>query len=214
MYIFENLPSEESIKKFLSIKSNILEKSDKINIGYIGGLRYFQQLTLLIRYACNHKDVNIHLYGEEINEKTKGRTKQILKEEIQKYGNNNVFQHGRFNYEKEIKNIYESLDLIYSVYDAKQLNVRLALPNKLYESILSKKIILVAENTKLCKEVEEYSIGYGLPSNLSDYERFEKKLSNILEDVYFFDYSKIKVQKILDKIKIQKDGLENFLIGE
>ena len=154
------------------------------------------------------------MYGEEINEKTKGRTKQILKEEIQKYGNNNVFQHGRFNYEKEIKNIYESLDLIYSVYDAKQLNVRLALPNKLYESILSKKIILVAENTKLCKEVEEYSIGYGLPSNLSDYERFEKKLSNILEDVYFFDYSKIKVQKILDKIKIQKDGLENFLIGE
>ncbi|CDA07886.1 hypothetical protein [Fusobacterium sp. CAG:649] len=215
VYVFENLPSEESIKKFLSIKSNVLEKSDKINIGYIGGLRYFEQLTLLIRYACNHKDVNIHLYGEEINEKTKGKTKQILKEEIQKYGdNNNVFQHGRFNYEREIKNIYESLNLIYSVYDEKQLNVRLALPNKLYESILSKKIILVAENTKLCKEVEEYNIGYGLPSNLSDYERFEKKLSNILEDVYFFDYSKIKVQKILDKIKIQKDGLENFLVGE
>ena len=80
--------------------------------------------------------------------------------------------------------------------------------------ILSADEYAVELTKKLFEEVEEYSIGYGLPSNLSDYERFEKKLSNILEDVYFFDYSKIKVQKILDKIKIQKDGLENFLIGE
>ncbi|WP_339066521.1 hypothetical protein [Fusobacterium animalis] len=215
MYVFENLPSGESIKKFLSIKSNTLEKSNKINIGYVGGLRYFEQLTLLIRYACKHRNVNIYFYGEEINEKMKGKTKQIVEREIKEYGNNNnIFQHGRFNYGKEIKNIYESLDLIYSVYDAKQLNVRLALPNKLYESILSKKIILVAENTKLYEEVNKYNVGYGLPSSLSDYDSFEKKLSDVLEDIYSFDYTKIKVQEILDKIKKQKNGLESFLVGE
>ncbi|MCY7007858.1 hypothetical protein OCK72_04205 [Fusobacterium simiae] len=215
IYIFENLPSEESIKKFISIKSNTLKRSSKINIGYVGGLRYFEQLTLLIRYACKHKNINIHFYGEELNNKTKGKVKQIVKEEVKRYGdNNNIFQHGRFNYEEKIKEIYESLDIIYSMYDERQLNVKLALPNKLYESILSKKIILVSKNTKLYEEVKKYNIGFGLPSNLDDYNKFEEKLNDILKNLYSFNYDEIKVQKLLDKIERQKNDFENFLIGD
>jgi possible capsular polysaccharide related protein len=212
-YIFENLPSEESIANFLSIESKLIDK-EKINIGYVGGLRYFEQLNLLVRYACNHKNVNIHFYGEEINDSTKGKLKKIIEEEIKKYGNNNnIFQHGRFSYEKEIKNIYSELDIIYSVYDERQLNVRLALPNKLYETILSRKIILVAENTKLLKEVEKYNVGYGISSKLDNYAKFEKQLSNILKNVISFNHNEIKVQEILDKIERQKSGLEDFLVG-
>ncbi len=214
IYIFENLPSDESIDKLLSIQAKILDKT-KINIGYVGGLRYFEQLRLLIRYACQNNNVNIHFFGEELNVENKGQVNKIVEEEVEIYGNNNnIFQHGRFNYEKDIKNIYESLDLIYSVYDEKQLNVRLALPNKLYESILSKRIILVGENTKLCKEVKKYNIGYGLPSTLKYYDKFKLELDKILANLDSFDYNKIKVKELLEKIKKQKRNLKKFLIEE
>ena len=75
-------------------------------------------------------------------------------------------------------------------------------------------VILVGENPKLCKEVKKYNIGYGLPSTLKYYDKFKLELDKILANLDSFDYNKIKVKELLEKIKKQKRNLKKFLIEE
>lgn len=56
-------------------------------------------------------------------------------------------------------------DCIYSVYDADNPNVRIALPNKLYESIFCELPIIVAKNTYLSELVEKYKVGLSVSHN-------------------------------------------------
>lgn len=208
IFIFENLPNDYIIEEFLKLNTVAYQEKKKINIGFVGGLRYFEQLELLIKFASNKKNINVHFYGQENLFKNKG----LFKKEFLKNTPTNVYYHGKFNYEKEIKTIYENLDLIYCVYDSKQLNVQVALPNKLYESILSRRVILVSEKTALYEEVKKYRIGYSLPSSLEEYEKFEKKFNEILENLKFFENGCIGVSELLEKIKFEKENFKNFLI--
>ena len=54
---------------------------------------------------------------------------------------------------------------IYSVYDADMSNVRVALPNKLYESVYCRLPIIVAKNTYLEKVVNDWGVGIGVDHN-------------------------------------------------
>ena len=51
------------------------------------------------------------------------------------------------------------VDCVYAVYDADNPNVRIALPNKLYESILCELPIIVAKQTYLAELVKEWGVG-------------------------------------------------------
>ena len=55
------------------------------------------------------------------------------------------------------------MDLIWSVYDTSLQNVRIAMPNKFYEAILSRIPIVVAENTYLANRVYKAGIGICVP---------------------------------------------------
>ena len=79
------------------------------------------------------------------------------------------------------------------MYDSTDLNVRLALPNKLYESMYFKKPILVSSNTYLSQVVDQYGIGFKWDQNdmsglilylnssefLDDYRLFGEKFNSI-----------------------------------
>ena len=62
----------------------------------------------------------------------------------------------------EITSIYADVDLIWSVYDTSLQNVRIAMPNKFYEVILSRIPIVVAENA-LANRVYKAGIGICVP---------------------------------------------------
>ena len=98
-------------------------------------------------------DINILLAGA-------GGTKEEY-QEIQSYCQNkeNVIITGKYDYQKEIKSLYEMVDCVYSVYDNTNLNVRIALPNKLYESIYCELPIIVAKNTYLEEIVNALGVG-------------------------------------------------------
>ena len=75
---------------------------------------------------------------------------------------------GPFDYVSEIKNCYSDIDLIWSVYDTRIENVRLALSNKLYESLMSGIPVIAATDTHLAERVTEMGIGASVEGQSSE----------------------------------------------
>ena len=55
--------------------------------------------------------------------------------------------------------MYRSIDLIHSVYGNNDLAKSTLLPNRLYDTVIFKKPLLVSPNTYLAKVVEKYHLG-------------------------------------------------------
>jgi len=73
---------------------------------------------------------------------------------------NNVFYHGPFKNPDELLSIYSSIDICYVVYDSTDGNVKLAIPNKLYECLFFLTPMIVAKGTYLAERVKELQIGF------------------------------------------------------
>ncbi|CAH7131464.1 conserved hypothetical protein [Vibrio chagasii] len=163
-YLCENLPSDIGFSDDLSAP----KRDDKlIRFGFVGALRYPDQMLMLIRY-CTENGHKADFFGgpEENIEK--------LKSICVKAGvkiKDNINFHGSFE-QCQLEIIYRNIDFVFSVYDANQPNVQLALPNKLYESQLFETPIIVAKNTYLSEVVNELEIGFSVDAlNYSTFSR-------------------------------------------
>ena len=148
-----------------------------LRLGFVGALRYPDSLLPLVDAVSGRgSDYELHLYGDG----------PLREELLRRSGNaSNVFYHGPFKNPDDLAAIYQSIDINYVVYDNKDPNVRMALPNKLYESIFFGRAIVVAANTDLARRVEELGIGFAIdPSQRGFAERFLDTLS--VEDVLRF----------------------------
>ncbi len=74
-------------------------------------------------------------------------------------GKNNIEWVGRYDFKKQAAELYGKCDVMYSVYNADMHNVRVALPNKLYESVYCEIPLIVAKNTYLAQVVEDWGVG-------------------------------------------------------
>lgn len=141
-----NAPEEEVFKDY--------KKKDNgpFTVGFIGAIRYLKQMKILVD-AANEVGVDVVFAGA-------GGTSSEY-EEIREYceGMTNVTFTGRYNYDSEIAGIYGKVDCVFSVYDADNPNVCIALPNKLYESIICECPIIVARGTYLSELVDEWKVG-------------------------------------------------------
>lgn len=127
----------------------------KFTVGFIGVVRYPEQLKMLIE-ASQKANVNVMFAGF-----TEGCPEiQEMAEKLP-----NVTYYGRYNYDKDIAKLYGACDAIYSVYDSKMKNVNIALPNKLYESVYCGLPIIVSKGTYLAEIVEKYNIGITVRSD-------------------------------------------------
>jgi succinoglycan biosynthesis protein ExoL len=155
------------------------------NLGIIGLFRYQNILEFLKAYKDLKPGFKISFYGDG-----------PLAEEIKKYVDGvNVFYFGQFKNPDDLLGIYEKIDISFTMYDAADLNVRLALPNKLYESMYFKKPIIVSSGTYLERKVKEFGIGFSwdqkdmpdlvryLDSNvfLEKYQSMEKDFDKIIK---------------------------------
>ncbi|SFL58657.1 Glycosyltransferase involved in cell wall bisynthesis [Porphyromonadaceae bacterium KH3CP3RA] len=133
---------------------NDYKKKDKgpFTIGFIGGIRYLKQMKLLVD-AAERSGCRIIFAGAG------GTTKDY--EEIFKYckGKSYVQFTGKYNYATDISKLYGSVDCVYAVYDADNPNVRIALPNKLYEAVYCQLPLLVAKGTYLSEVVNNWGVG-------------------------------------------------------
>ena len=143
------LPNMPELKFFSNYKK---KNAGPFTVGFIGGIRYLEQMKMLVD-AAEEAGVNVFFAGA-------GGTDHEY-DEINTYckGKNHVRFTGKYNYEKDIASIYGMVDCVYAVYDAGNPNVRIALPNKLYEAVYCELPIIVAKGTYLQEVVEQWGVG-------------------------------------------------------
>lgn len=147
-YLF--IPNVPERRIFDDTSTISTRKDEVLTVGFIGMIRYKKQLEMLIE-AVQDLPINVLIAGT-------GPDYQDIKKKCE--SNKKVTMIGAYNYEEEIVSLYSKIDCVYAVYDTNLLNVRVALPNRLYEAIVCEKPIIVASGTKLGEFVLENDIGY------------------------------------------------------
>ena len=139
-----NIPHLTAFEKF-----NKKKDSSRFVVGYIGSIRYKEQIKNLIE-ASKRCRINLLIAGYEEGD---DEIEQLCKNEP------HIEWIGRFDFEEQAAYLYGKCDVIYSVYNADLNNVRVALPNKLYESVYCEMPLIVAKNTYLAQIVKEWGVG-------------------------------------------------------
>lgn len=163
-FILENKPLQNLMPPNIPKLHN-----DKLTIGIVGLLLDGKPHQALFEYAKQRKDIEVFIYG-------KGRYEEQAKQYAAVYENIHYF--GAYDFFKDISHIYASIDILYMPYDTtnNDLNINLALPNKLYEAMYFQVPIITSKNTYLYERVLELGIGYGINCCVSE------EIENILND--------------------------------
>lgn len=161
--VLPNVPDLEVFRGFEK------KPHDGFVVGAIGGLRYLKELHMLID-ALDKTKAKLFFAGFENGTTIKERTKDDPRVEY----------FGPYGYERDAKKLYAGVDLIYSVYDASLANVRIALPNKLYEAMVTGLPILAAKNTYLAEIVTRE--GIGLQVNHRDADEIATAIETLRQD--------------------------------
>jgi succinoglycan biosynthesis protein ExoL len=146
--ILPNCPEKETFASFCKKLPG-----EDLTIGLIGSLRYFDQVSMLIEAVKALKGVKILIAGAGPDYQ-KVYTQVLGLEDVEFYG--------PYDYERDIVQLYSRVDCLYSVYNADLINVRYALPNRLYEAIACSLPIIVAAGTRLSSFVDLYQIGFSV----------------------------------------------------
>ncbi|WP_101331418.1 glycosyltransferase family 4 protein [Halalkalibacillus sediminis] len=187
-YLFiPNSPSKKLFSKYVK------KKHDNFTIGYIGSVRYIEQLKMLID-VVEEMDKNIKVL---IAGSGPGYS------EIKEYSKDKKFVevYGPYNYEEEIVRLYEKVDCTYAVYNTKLNNVKIALPNRLYESIVCEIPIIGTKNTELGSFIEQNQIGININEDKQELKEalIMLKNSSELNNLYQKNCNKIKSDYYYEK---------------
>jgi len=134
----------------------------RINIGLVGSLRYEQPIRWLIDFVNKYnKQYHLICHGD-------GAFRSVIEENT----NENIEYFGPYKAPDDLERIYEDIHINFVVYDNSSRNVRLAVPNKLYESIFFGAPILAACDTALANEINKLGVGVSVSLNcFRDFER-------------------------------------------
>jgi glycosyltransferase involved in cell wall biosynthesis len=165
-YVIENRPS----KNIMDEKPTVYRHdTDRLKISFIGGLRYFDVMKNLI-LAVKDMSVDLLFFGDGPDH---GKLKDFAT------GYSNVYFWGRYDY-GDIGSIYKLSDIIWAVYPNKSSNVKYAISNKFFESIIFSKPAIYADRTFLGEYVAQNKIGFEIdPYNV---DKIRKLLSDIKSD--------------------------------
>lgn len=166
-----------------------LKNKEKLNIGFLGYVRYFDVNSRLINFFKNSNKVSFTYIGLPFKDcDLEGYCKQ----------NNikNVYFQGRYENSEKAK-LYKNIDIINSIYSLDSEEVQPAIPNRLYDAALFKKPIITAKGTYLSQIVNEYELGFSIDvykddvqKELENYlktfdaEEFNKKCNEFLKEIY------------------------------
>ncbi len=189
------IPNMPDLSAFNSYTSNY---KDKFTVGFIGGIRYLKQMKMLVD-AAEVDDLNVLFAGAG------GTQEEYI--EITNYCRNKCFVDfsGKYNYNNDIAQLYGSVDCVYAVYDADNPNVRIALPNKLYEAIYCELPIIVAKETYLAELVERWGVGVAVSH--TDTSELEKALYRLSRNKEFY-------KSIVENCKAHKPDIDIEIYNE
>lgn len=148
---------KNKLNKLFSTEARVTNRTfrmSQINFGFVGLIRY---PNTILRFAKiigkKFPQHNFHFFG--------GASDTVLdNEDWSQYSN--VFMHGEFSNPTDLKKIYSEIDINIACYDPTSGNVKIAEPNKFYESIFFGTPIVVTAGTYVHKRVEALKIGFGI----------------------------------------------------
>ncbi|MEC5423401.1 glycosyltransferase [Virgibacillus sp. C22-A2] len=164
-YLF--IPNAPTKKLFNNYEK---KQQGSFTIGFIGSVRYIEQLKMLIDVVEEvDKTMKVFIAGSGPHYN-----------EIKDYSKDKEFVeiYGPYNYEKEIVSLYEKIDCTYAVYNTKLNNVKIALPNRLYESLICEIPIIGTKETVLGNFIEQYEIGSNINEDKEELKDVLLKLIN------------------------------------
>ena len=132
------------------IDKNIECESGKLNISYIGGVRYLEILKNLVSAVRDNPNINLYFHGE-------GHDLKALKKYSE--GSENIYFTGRYEYD-EIERFYQNSDIVWAAYPNKDYNVKYAISNKFHESLYYTVPCVFSEKTCLGDLVTKREIGF------------------------------------------------------
>jgi glycosyltransferase involved in cell wall biosynthesis len=180
-FIVENKLHKE-VLNFLAEEK--VASNNKINIGYLGYIRYEEHVTKFIHAVGKRpNDFNFYMYGDS-----------VFKEKLLKLSAtySNIFFRGVFSNPYDLPRIYSEIDLTYAVYKLGR-NEEIAEPNKLYEAIFYNTPILAQKNTFLAEKVEFENTGFVI--DVGDEESIEGFLDSINLEMLEAYKEKVKVPR-------------------
>lgn len=128
-----------------------LKNKQVINIGFIGGVRYYEENTFLIEKLKNTFRYQLWYIG-------KPTPNCDLPSYCKQNSVTNVSFVGKYDNSQKPE-LYKNIDMINSIYGDDSLEVTTALPNRLYEACLFKKPIISSKGTYLGEIIQEYDLG-------------------------------------------------------
>jgi succinoglycan biosynthesis protein ExoL len=175
-----------------------------ISFGFVGLIRYPNTILRFAKIVGTHfPQHHFHFWGD-----AEGNI--LDNENWSQYGN--LFFHGGFANPGDLAKIYSTIDINIACYDPASGNVRIAEPNKLYESIFFGKPIVVTADTYVHSRVESLGVGFGIDS-LSD-QSIIRFISNLTNDAILtcqLNCIKMNVDDLIDNpvrdMKLIKDYL-------
>ncbi len=147
-FIMHNI--DPNIEMFEQRFSHKEDPDSKIRISFIGNVRYYEQNKKLLSLLKNDNRFVVQFFGNG---------SETLKDFCKKNNILNVDFYGKFNQLDTIK-FYEKTDIINNVYGNDNLNLKIALSNKLYYAVFFKIPVLVSDNTYMERLIHEYGIGF------------------------------------------------------
>lgn len=176
--------------------------SKEIRISFIGNVRYFEQNVAILNALGNDERFRLQYFGS-------GSEK--LQEYCKEKGITNTAFHGRFP-QGDTLSFYCQTDIINNAYGNDSLNLRTALSNKLYYSLLFHMPILVSENTFMEELTKEYGFGFAFHNDAKFADELYHWYNNIHSEVSTPRYDSL-LDKVLAEDHATLTRLEQFLLG-
>lgn len=144
--------------------------NEPICIGVIGRLRYARTLIPLLDAVAKQKGrYRVSVHGD-------GPLRPAIESYAARY--DAIEYRGPFRNPSELADVYRRIDVNYVVYDNSLANVRVAIPNKLFESMFFGVPLIAAEGTALADAVRSRGIGLVIDP---DKPGFAEELLNLLD---------------------------------
>ena len=142
-----------------------------IRFGFVGLFRFLEiYLTFCEIIGKEYPNYEFHFWGDS-NDADKEKVREIT----ERYPN--IYNHGAFINPNDLKKVYESIDVCVTCYNTTSGNVKIAEPNKLYESMYFCKPIIVSRGTFLGKKVEHLKVGKSIIPTSEGIKDFLKTIS-------------------------------------
>jgi len=190
LYVVHNTPvvqyESEKLLKEGKLNEGKIKETYKLEICYVGGLFETRFINQLIKIIKNNPEISLSIAGL-------GPLENVVREAAESC--ENIKYHGRVSYNRAL-DLYRECDLMFAMYDPNIPNHKFSAPNKVYEAMMLRKPIIVANGTGIDKIVQREKIGFSIDYEEKDFiETLNHIIHNPSQIEYLSDNSKIAYEK-------------------